>query len=107
MDRKRLLVLGGLAVVVALALRRWTRRDAVGIEEPRPRDRPTGAAPVSVDLESIEGIGPAYAGRLREAGVADGADLVAADAEALAAETGIAERRIRGWVERTVDRGAA
>lgn len=108
MNRKRLLVLVGLGIVAAVALGRWMRREAVEVEidEPRPPDRADDDRSSVVDLESIEGIGPAYAERLREAGVADGADLAAADAETLAAETGIAEGRIRNWIERTVDREA-
>lgn len=109
MNRKRLLALVGLGLVVALALARRTRREAVevDIDEPRSRGRADDDRSSAVDLESIEGIGPAYAGRLREAGVADGADLAAADPETLAAETGIAEGRIRNWIERSADREAA
>ena len=109
MDRKKLAVLGGLLVFAALALRRRRRRDAVDVEigEPDALESVTDDEGPAVDeeqpgveLESIEGIGSAYADRLREAGVADGADLATADVEALAEETGIGEARIRTWVER-------
>ena len=34
----------------------------------------------------------------------DATDLAAADAETLAAETGIGERRIQGWIESVAER---
>jgi predicted flap endonuclease-1-like 5' DNA nuclease len=52
-----------------------------------------------VDLEEIKGIGPAYADRLREAGVEDVAALAAADATDLADRTGLGEGRIGNWIE--------
>lgn len=60
----------------------------------------TAAVEGSVDpVETITGIGPAYAGRLEDAGVETVDDLAAADAGALAAETDLSETRIRGWIE--------
>jgi predicted flap endonuclease-1-like 5' DNA nuclease len=53
-----------------------------------------------VDLEEIKGIGPAYADRLREAGVEDVADLAAADAADLADRTDLGEGRVGKWIER-------
>lgn len=57
---------------------------------------PTEGEPVDV----IKGIGPAYAGRLADAGVETVPELAAADADELAAETEISAKRIRGWIER-------
>ncbi|PSP57805.1 hypothetical protein BRC72_07605 [Halobacteriales archaeon QH_7_66_36] len=51
-------------------------------------------------VESISGIGPAYANRLADAGVESVGDLAAADADALAEETGISAKRIGRWIER-------
>ena len=116
MDRRRLAVLGGLVVAAALALRRRRRRDAVDVaiaESEAPGSTAADEEPTlddegpTVELESIEGIGSAYAERLREAGVADGTDLATADVDALAEETGIGERRIRGWIERVGERDAS
>lgn len=109
MIRRKLVVLGGLLVIAALALRRRKRRDAVDIEidEPEARSEATADEGSTVELEAVEGIGPAYAERLREAGVANGADLATADVDDLAEETGIGERRIRGWVERISDEVAS
>ncbi|MFW6018696.1 MAG: helix-hairpin-helix domain-containing protein, partial [Halapricum sp.] len=48
----------------------------------------------------IKGIGSTYADRLADAGVETVADLAARDAEALAVETGISEKRLGTWIER-------
>lgn len=54
-------------------------------------------------VDTISGIGPAYAERLGEAGVDTVGDLAAADPAALAAETGLGEGRVTGWIERARD----
>lgn len=71
---------------------------------PDTRDQPAPEDRSAVELESIEGIGPAYATRLHEAGVTNVADLETVDPDDLAQESGIGEARIRGWVERARDR---
>jgi len=63
--------------------------------EEAPADDETAAA----DLEDIDGIGPAYAQRLRDAGVTSVADLADADAEALAEDTDLSPNRIGNWIE--------
>jgi len=50
-------------------------------------------------LESISGIGPAYADRLQEAGVTDVNALAAADVDRLAAETDLPTSRLDSWIE--------
>jgi predicted flap endonuclease-1-like 5' DNA nuclease len=60
---------------------------------PVPTEPEAGEEPV----DSISGIGQAYAKRLNEAGIESVADLVAADAAEVADETGLSEKRIRGW----------
>ena len=52
------------------------------------------------DVQSIDGIGPAYAERLGEADIETVADLRAADAPTVAEESGIAESRVSTWIER-------
>jgi predicted flap endonuclease-1-like 5' DNA nuclease len=70
-----------------------TDHDAVATPTPEtPEEGP--------DLESVSGIGPAYATRLNEAGVRGVSDLLEADATAVAEETGISEKRISRWQER-------
>jgi flavorubredoxin len=51
-------------------------------------------------ISTIDGIGDAYAERLREGGVTTVADLQDATVATLAADTGIAEARLRKWQER-------
>ena len=60
---------------------------------PVPTEPEAGEEPV----DSVSGIGPAYAKRLNEAGVESVADLLEADAAEVADETGISEKRVRGW----------
>lgn len=54
-------------------------------------------------LESVDGIGPAYAERLNEAGIEDVAELAAADAASVSDATGISEKRIGRWIDRAKD----
>lgn len=51
-------------------------------------------------VETISGIGPAYAERLADAGVETVPQLLDADPSDLAEATGISEKRIAGWLER-------
>jgi polyhydroxyalkanoate synthase len=51
------------------------------------------------ELEDLSGVGPAYADRLRDAGVGSMAELAAADAEGLADETGIGASRLQDWID--------
>lgn len=51
-------------------------------------------------VETIQGIGPSYAERLREAGIETVGDLRGADVTDLAEETGLSEKRVGRWVER-------
>ncbi|MDZ7747191.1 MAG: helix-hairpin-helix domain-containing protein [Halobacteriales archaeon] len=54
----------------------------------------------NLHVESINGIGPAYAKRLEEAGIESVAELADADAEWLADETGISAKRLSDWIDR-------
>jgi polyhydroxyalkanoate synthase len=51
------------------------------------------------DLEEVDGIGPTYAERLREGGIATIAELAAADAGTVADLAGVGEGRAADWVE--------
>jgi predicted flap endonuclease-1-like 5' DNA nuclease len=85
-----------------------TEPDAEGEEEPAETEadaeaeaepeEPEPEAPEGT-LEDVKGIGPAYAERLRNAGVDSIADLADADAEDLAAETDLSATRIENWIE--------
>jgi polyhydroxyalkanoate synthase len=51
------------------------------------------------DLDQVRGVGPAYAERLREAGVGTVSELAAADAETLADRVDVAPSRIADWID--------
>jgi polyhydroxyalkanoate synthase len=63
-------------------------------------DAETGEEPATgADLEVLDGVGPAYADRLRAAGVEALPDLVAADPEELAAAVDVSADRVRRWID--------
>jgi len=67
------------------------------VDEP---DAETGEEPAAgADLEVLDGVGPAYADRLRAAGVEALPDLVAADPEELAAAVDVSADRVRRWID--------
>ena len=55
------------------------------------------------DLEAVPGIGPAYAARLRAAGIADPAALAAANAGELAVRPDAAPGRVANWIAAASD----
>lgn len=89
---------GALAVI-------WAMRDRlVSIAAPQdpepPRFRvvpPTPAPPAEDDLTAINGIGPVFAGRLRDAGITSFADISTAGSSRLAEVTGASESRAAEW----------
>lgn len=73
-------------------------------EESTEPDEPESAEPDErIPLEEIKGVGPAYAERLRDAGVDHAGALADADAEELAEETGLSAKRIGRWIDRASD----
>ena len=79
-----------------------TTTDADAVEEAEP-DAETEATGSDESPDVLNGIGPAYAERLADAGVDTVADLADADAAALADETGLGEGRIANWIEQAND----
>jgi polyhydroxyalkanoate synthase len=55
------------------------------------------------DLDQVRGVGPAYADRLREAGVGTVSELAAADAEALAERIDVSTSRVADWVDHATE----
>lgn len=55
-------------------------------------------------VDTVSGIGPAYAERLADAGVETVGDLASADAADLATATGLGEGRIAGWIDQVRNR---
>lgn len=96
-------VVGFVGGVVALV---WAMRDrfisvAVSREpEPPAFKNPTETKAAELtELESIKGIGPTYADRLRAAGYTSSADLAGADAEQIAEVAGVGTTRARSWLD--------
>ena len=55
------------------------------------------------DFERIDGVGSAYADRLREADVPDLAALAAADPDELAERVGLSRSRVEAWIEQAAE----
>ncbi|MFC6837070.1 class III poly(R)-hydroxyalkanoic acid synthase subunit PhaC [Halomarina ordinaria] len=62
-------------------------------------DQPVSAAGEEADVESVEGIGPTYAERLREIGVETVADLRETDVETVAETAGVGVSRAERWFD--------
>ena len=56
-----------------------------------------------VPVETIRGIGPAYAERLADMGIDSVADLAAADPAEVAEETAVSESRVTRWIDRAAE----
>ena len=90
---------GALAVLWAMRDRLVSIAAPQDPEPPRFRVVPPSPAPVAEDdLTVISGIGPVFAGRLRDAGITSFADMSAAGAARLADITGASESRAAEWV---------
>ena len=90
----------GLSVSLSSHEQLWTRvgdwlaerSDAEEAEEAaKPEDK--------TDVETVDGIGPTYAGRLREAGIETVEDLRGVSLEEVAEAAGVSEKRVDGWLE--------
>jgi len=79
-----------------------TETEAEQSEEPEPADE--AAAGTDEPTDVLEGIGPAYAERLADAGIDTVADLAGADVAELAETTEISESRLERWIDRARDR---
>ena len=87
---------GGVAALI------WAMRDrfisvAVSREPEPPAFRRWPAE--SPGLESLNGVGPAYAQRLRDAGFANLGDLVGVDVDEIARIAGVSASRARSWLD--------
>lgn len=88
-------VVGGVAAVV------WAMRDrfvsVATSREPEPPTFKTGAQGADVDV--IDGIGPVFAQRLKEAGLGDLPSLAGATPDQVAEAAGVSGSRARTWIE--------
>ena len=73
-------------------------RDLAGVEAGDADD----ASDPADDLETVHGIGPTFAGRLRDVGIETVADLAAADARTVADVAQVSERRAAEWIDQVV-----
>lgn len=80
-----------------------TSRDSVAEAGAIGGTASAGSAAAERDLDAVSGVGPAYAGRLRAAGVETVGDLAFADPERLADRTDIAPGRLGTLVDRARD----
>lgn len=78
------------------------------VKEPVSESADAGGEPAAGDtvvaddpVDTISGIGPAYAERLAEGGITTVGELAAADAAELADSTGLGEGRVANWIEAT------
>lgn len=78
-----------------------TTADGAASESEAAGDADPEASAASV--ETIKGIGPAYAGRLEGVGIETVADLAGADATTVAEGIDVSESRVRDWIERASD----
>jgi polyhydroxyalkanoate synthase subunit PhaC len=94
-------VVGFVGGLVALV---WAMRDrfisvAVSREPEPPAFKNAPDDEVYGDLESINGIGPTYAHRLRAAGYSTAADLAGTDPDEIADVAGVSSSRARSWLD--------
>lgn len=68
--------------------------------EPSDATDTADAGDSSEPVDKVKGIGPAYADRLADVGIETVADLAAADAETIASQTDLSEKRVSRWIER-------
>lgn len=111
---RRFLKVAGVAAAAA-AIAHFVKERLVPepepLEGPAPpfRTAPTVAGgdatttPPADDLTAVHGIGPVYAGRLAEMGIASFQDLAAASAEEIADAVGVAPEQAADWVTAAAD----
>ncbi len=91
-------IVGGASAII------WAMRDRfISVAAPREPEPPVfRAAPDpthSSAIETVDGIGPVLAGRLKDAGIDDVAKLAAASPDTIAEAAGVSGARARAWIE--------
>jgi len=93
-------VVGIVGGAVALI---WAMRDrfisVAASREPEPPVFRTTIPPRQPAIETVDGIGPVLAGRLRDAGIDDVSKLAASTPDTIAEAAGVSGARARVWIE--------
>jgi predicted flap endonuclease-1-like 5' DNA nuclease len=91
-------LIGGAVAIV------WAMRDrfisVAASREPEPpvfRTTPPGTD--RLPIETVDGIGPVLAGKLRDAGIGDLTQLATASPDTVAEAAGVSGARARAWIE--------
>lgn len=87
---------GALAIV-------WAMRDrfisVATSREPQPPHFKTEPPSESPPVDAVEGIGPVFAKRLADAGIADVASLASASPDQVAEAASVSAKRARTWID--------
>ena len=89
-------LIGGAAAIV------WAMRDRfISVATSREPQPPTFRSDIgpSLSVETVQGIGPAYAARLEKAGITNTSILASRSADAVAEAAGVSVARARQWIE--------
>ena len=94
-------VIGIVGGTIALI---WAMRDrfisvAASREPEPPVLRATVPAPAAPGIDTIDGIGPVFAGRLKGAGIDSVPKLASSTADTVAEAAGVSGARARTWIE--------
>lgn len=98
-DRLREADLGGIEALVEADVDRLAKVLDVSADRVEPLHRELVETHGTAELESITGIGPTYAGRLREAGIRTVGELARRDPREVAEATRTSPSRTEGWIE--------
>jgi len=91
-------IAGGAAAVL------WAMRDrfvsvAISREPEAPTFRATSTERPDLSIDTVDGIGPVFAGRLKDAGLDNVYRLAAASPDKVAEAAGVSGARARSWIE--------
>ena len=90
-------------IVAGFAAAAWAVRDRMLPAPEAPTDTPprfrSGTTPTGDDLTEIKGIGPAFASRLAETGIASFDDLADQDADSLADAVNTTPDTAQRWID--------
>ncbi|MGD2042439.1 MAG: helix-hairpin-helix domain-containing protein [Acidimicrobiia bacterium] len=90
-------LIGGTLAIV------WAMRDrfisVATSREPQPPHFKSEQPPQSPPVDAVEGIGPVFAQRLADAGIADVATLASASPDQVAEAASVSAKRARNWID--------